>query len=188
LKNAFQHDEELAFQWTAHHIQETSLADLFNFSVHGTEEAATQYLSLDQRRELIDRICSLGEERRVYTGGWTQLLVGDNIDLYKHLLEQNLEIDVALGPLRGKPDDSWVVKAFIALKNGYTAQEIAEAAFHGLSFTHAGPLSNYWREWIEAFRDRSVDSPELQKALEHGAHVAEQKVEQAKEREYREKL
>jgi hypothetical protein len=188
LSKAFKQDEELAFEWAAHRIKNANYFCLLNLSIHDTEEAAVSHLSVGQRKELIDVIGTLTEDRRLHLGGWARLLVDGDRDLFAYLLDKDIEIDLALGPLRGAPDEQWLQLAEEALEAGYTPQEIAQGAFHGLSGTYNGPLSEYWREREEAFRNLSPDKEGLQEAAQHGASIAERKAKQAEEREYKQKL
>lgn len=144
-------------------------------------------MTLEERRELLDEICSLDEDIRQQGLRWARLLVGNNLDLYQHLIDRDVEDPLTLGPLIGRPDEAWLEKVEIALDAGHAPEDIAEAAF-GVEFSWTGSESEMWKEWTEAFQALDTDNRRLQEALGIGADIAEKRAERAAERERQEKI
>lgn len=187
LERALQEDSELAYEWSEARITAGDPFLLLNLSVHDLEEAAVGAMTLEERRELLDEICSLDEDIRPKGFRWARLLVGNDLNLYQHLIDRDVEEVLTLGPLIGRPDEAWLEKAEIALDAGHAPEDIAEAAF-GVEFSWTGSESEMWKEWTEAFQTLDTDNRRLQEALGNGADIAEKKAERAAERERQEKI
>lgn len=182
VKRALQEDSELAYEWSMARITAGDPSLLLNLSVHDLEEAAVGTLIREERRELLNAICSLDEDIRPNGFRWARLLVGNDLDLYQHLIDRDVEEVLTLGPLIGRPDEAWLEKAEMALDAGHAPEDIAEAAF-GVQTGWTGSLSERWEEWAKTFQNLDTDDRRLQRALDHGANHAEERAEKAAERE-----
>jgi hypothetical protein len=109
------------------------------------------------------------------------------MDLYRHLLQKEVEIDIHLGVLAGRPDERWPEKAKLAVESGYTPEEIARVSFRDFE-GGLGSESQHWSRWAEAFRDLESEHPRVEKALDHGKRIAEEKAEQASTRERQQRI
>ena len=187
VKRALQEDSELAYEWCRARITAGNPSLLLNLSVHSLEEAAVGALTREKRRELLNTICSLEKDHRPKGFRWMRLLVGDDLNLYQHLIDRDVGDVLTLGPLIGKPDKAWLEKAEMALDCGYAPEDIAEAAF-GVEFSWTGSLSEMWEGWAEAFQNLDTDDRRLQRALDYGANLAEERAKKAAERERRRKM
>jgi hypothetical protein len=190
LAKAFEHDSELARRWVENQIRSRSEFDHLNFSHRGTEEVAVDMLSRADRKSLLNTLFELDEDIRPLTYNWARLLVGDDLDLYQHLLDKNVETDLHLGVLIGKPEGkSWTEKAGLAVEAGYTPEQIARASTSTRGVVGGwGPLSEVWREWSEAFRNLESEDPRVKQAIEFGEQIATERAEQAAERERQERI
>lgn len=188
LKRAFEEDAQLAEEWAKARIREGDSFQFRNFSVHDTEEAAIEMLNDEVRKTLLTELVGLAEESRKLGTRWARAIIGDNLELYQCLLEKDVEEALHLCPLVGRPDQTWIEKADLALGAGYSPEKVAEAALNAKEATPTGfvaeeSLSDEWKEWADSFRFLSTDNSEIQRALDHGAHLAEQLAEQAYEPE-----
>lgn len=190
LAKAFEQDVELARRWVKHQIRSRSEFDHLNFSHRGTEEEAVDLLPRSSRKSLLNTLCGMDEDIRPLTYNWARLLVGDDLDLYQHLLNQDVETDLHLSVMIGKPNgDSWTEKAKLAAGAGYTPEQIARASasIRGISGVKAGPWSEIWEEWSEAFSNLTSEDPRVERAIEIGRKIAARQADQAEERERRER-
>jgi len=191
LPKAFEHDSQLAHRWVENQIRSRSEFDHLNFSHRDTEEAAVDMLSRATRKSLLNTLFELDEDIRPLTYNWVRLLVGDDLDLYQHLLDQNVEADLHLSVLIGKPEGkSWTEKAGLAAEAGYTPEQIAQASSstRGIAGVWKGPWSEVWKEWSEAFRNLESEDPRVKQAIELGEQIATERAEQAAERERQERM
>lgn len=191
LAKAFEHDVELARRWVKNQIRTRSEFDHLNFSHRGTEEEAIDMLPRSSRKSLLNTLCGMDEDIRPLAYNWARLLVGDDLDLYQHLLNQAVETDLHLSVLIGKPDgDLWTKKAKLAADAGYTPEQIARASasIRGISGVKWGPWSEVWEEWFEAFSNLTSEDPRVERAIEIGRKIAARQADQAEERERRERM
>ena len=190
LAKAFEHDPQLARRWVENQITSRSEFDHLNFSHRNTEAEAVDVLSRADRESLLDTLCDLDEDIRPLTYNWARVLVGDDLDLYQHLLDQDVETDLHLGVLIGKPEgESWLEKARLAAEAGYTPEQIAQASTSTRGVVGGwGPLSKVWKEWSEAFRNLESKDPQVREAIELGEQIATERAEKAVERERQERM
>jgi hypothetical protein len=191
LAKAFEHDSQLARRWVENQIRSRSEFDHLNFSHRDTEEAAVDMLSRASRKSLLNTLCELDEDIRPLTYNWARLLVGDDLDLYQHLLDQDVETELHLSVLIGKPDGkSWTERADLAVEAGYTPEQIARASTstRGIAGVWEGPWSEVWKEWSEAFRNLESENPRVKQTIELGEQIATEQAEQAAERERQERM
>jgi hypothetical protein len=185
LAKAFENDGELARRWVKNQIRSRNAFNHLNFSHRSTEEKAVEMLTRTGRKSLINTLCDLDEDIRPLTYNWARLLVGDDLDLYQHLLRQNVETDLHLGVLIEKPEgESWTEKASLAAEAGYTPEQIAQAltSTRGV-VSGSGPLSEAWKKWSEALQNLESEDPRVRRAIELGEQIVKEQAEQAAERE-----
>lgn len=77
-------------------------------------------------------------------------LVGNDVDLYRGLLEASDLAEYHLAPLAGKPCETWRKKALAALDRGYSIHDITHATL-ARSGVYSGPPSKMWAGWRQAF-------------------------------------
>ena len=120
LAQVLGHEPELAHDWL-----QARLAEDFRQSYRHDSalKAAIAALNLEQKsRILADLPAQFGFEEVVLQ------LVGDNLDLYQQLLENQRLKRFHLIPLAGHPEEIWISKARLALDAGYCPDDIAHAA------------------------------------------------------------
>ena len=79
------------------------------------------YISLFAVMETDEKIRLLPLLENIYPSNFTALLVGDDLSIYRALLENSKLRDHHLIPLKGKPSElSWQNKALLALDYGYS--------------------------------------------------------------------
>ena len=84
-------------------------------------------------------------------------LVADDLELYRNLLGMERLARFHLSPLGGKPEGTaWRAKALLALENGFTIDDVVQAAF-GRSYSWSGLKSEMWAGWRRSFAALSDD-------------------------------
>jgi hypothetical protein len=110
-------------------------------------------------------------------------IVGDDLAMYGEVLREEQLGDIHLWPLAGHPVGIWPEKAKLALKAGYSPQEVARAA-HGHSRGWEGSESAYWGRWVDEFAALlSHDNGGIRRAAELGRERAERYRQKALKRE-----
>ena len=85
-------------------------------------------------------------------------LVADDVELYRDLLKMERLARFHLSPLTGKPEGkAWRAKALLALGEGFTIDEIVQAAL-GRSHSWSGLESDVWIGWRRSF-ESLLDDP-----------------------------
>jgi hypothetical protein len=111
------------------------------------------------------------------------LLVGDDLDLYRRFLEDEELSSVHLWPLNGRPTGLWPEKAKLALAAGFSADEVAYAAYGGI-LSWSGLQSVMWDGWAEQFAELcSHEDVGVRAAAEIGREYARQRRDRALEGE-----
>lgn len=145
LAQLFGDEPELAHDWF-----QTRVADGFQHSHrHGSAlKAAIAALDFEQRSGYLAQLpTKFGFEEIVLQ------LVGDNLELYRQLLEMQHLRRFHLTPLAGHPEGAWIAKARLALEAGHSPDEIALAAVwaNPEGFSIGGSEAAVWSEWLERF-------------------------------------
>jgi hypothetical protein len=111
-----------------------------------------------------------------------RLLVGDDLDLYRRFLADSELTRVHLWPLNGHPVGLWPEKAKLALAAGFSANEVAYAAYGDLLSWEVESLM--WQEWAEQFAKLcSHEDTGVRAAAEVGREHAQKRREKALEEE-----
>lgn len=100
-------------------------------------------------------------------------LVGEDVELYRRLLELAPLAPYHLAPLAGKPSPPWIELALQALAAGHSPEEVAEAAVFGPWGHHwVGSGEDYAQEWVQAFTALEAHPhPGINQAARHGKRV-----------------
>ncbi|OHE55323.1 MAG: hypothetical protein A2Z47_12135 [Thermodesulfovibrio sp. RBG_19FT_COMBO_42_12] len=156
-------------------------------------KSAIAPLGNDKRKELLRIV-----PNEMWRGEIIDLLVGDSLELYQLLLDDKSKKDLHLLPLHGFKGDtigeetweeeSWIVKAKLALDAGYTPDNIEDAIFSPISFRE-GNESDMWNRWIVRY-DRLLSNSDsrIQKIGEIGKAKALKNFERALKEERREAI
>lgn len=105
-------------------------------------------------------------------------LVGDDLELYGAFLSDGELTQVHLWPLVSMPTGSWSEKARLALAAGFSAEQVAGAAFLSI-IGWSGNESDMWEHWIDQFSELLSHEDEGVRS------VAERGVAYARERKRR---
>jgi hypothetical protein len=148
---------------------------------HHAVGAAYDVLTAPQRRDLLGRV-----PRASWADEAVQRLVGDDPDLYRHLLGIVRLRKHHLAPLRGRPEGAWLAKAGLALEAGYTPEELAAAAPRG-AWWWGGSVSSQWAEWVRLFEGlEGHPDPGIRQIGRAGREDARARFERARRRERQE--
>lgn len=115
-----------------------------------------------------DRITLLPLLAETYSTDMSRLLVGENIEVYRALLEDETLKLHHMAPLTTKRlTDSWKSKAKLAVERGASPQSVVLATMDfGVVWGHGVEV---WTEWLDSFSDLSVDSdPYLRRVGQEG--------------------
>ncbi len=171
-------DSSFSFEWL-----EVRLSDMqFGlFRVDKAVNAAIDALNIDDRRKIL-RILPI----EYPLGELVERLIGDHLDLYRELLNDDRLGPIHLCPLAGTPEGPWIDKARMALDAGYSPEAVAGAADSG-SWNWYGEQSTIWQERIERFDSLLFHHDEaIQKVGELGSAASEGSRDRALARERQE--
>lgn len=183
LEDVFRSDSSIALEWLLHR---TESAPPRYWLADKSLEVATNVLSPSQRRRVLH---SLQEKnQRFGQDELIRLLVGDDPELYRELLENRSLKPYHLAPLGGYPEGAWQELAGLALDAGYTPDELAHACrLSGGGWT--GKLSAMEAEWAERFGALADHpDPRLQEVGILGCRIAKEQRRLHLEREHEEQV
>ena len=90
--------------------------------------------------------------------------------------------------LTGKPNASWLQRAKIAARQGWSAEDIASAAV-GSMWSGWGPESEHWSVWVADFEVvRTIDDSDARAIGEAGVRIYSDRRDRALQRERREAI
>ena len=171
-------DSRLAEEWLLLHFGQHG--DLHFWTV---EDAVTKIVPT------LDAECRVRVLMGLRPDSWNEdlvkLLVGDDDGIYGRLLGlQGLE-SFHLAPLAGKPDgEEWRTKALLALDEGRSSDEIAEATL-GTSHGWSGSEAEMWAGWRRSFEALLGDADQrIARIGERGAEIVKQEESRALAREH----
>ncbi len=179
---------ELAADWlvsTLRRDHEWSSLTNLNNTQKEVVERAIGVLNLDQRRRVLQELPS-GLVMPPFE--IARMLLGDDIGLYREMLESNELEDYHLAPLSGDPNWGWAARAKIALEAGKSIDEIVDASYRTGGFTvWGGSESTMWRGRRLAFEElkRTHGSdPDIRKIAQQGIELMGRREKGAEEREH----
>jgi hypothetical protein len=181
LSEVFAKDSEIAYAWLLTNINKISWID-YSEDVQ-TVSTAIRGLNTANKLELL-RIM----KPDIHLANLVRIIVGDDIDLYRALLNNKALSTLHLEPLFGNPDNEiWITKAKEALTNGNPPEEIALASIYG-TYSHAiswtGHESNMWQEWNNRFSSLQKDcDTRIQKIGDEGIKFSKARRQKALEEE-----
>ena len=144
VKEVLEQNHDLAVGWLLNHLDE--LPAFPSKTEEDTIGTAVRVLDLNARTLILTRIPP--GLRCLFV---IKALVGNELTLYQELLANESLAAFHLVPLSGIPDELWMEKAQIGLTK-FRPQQIAEAAFSTVEVDLTwGNMSDYWREWVQAF-------------------------------------
>ncbi len=154
-----------------------------------TEDVTEKAVRATSREQRLTVLRALPSDLTLPPRDIVRLLVDDDLDLYRELLDSK-ELDLYhLAPLAGNPDVPWATKALLALDAGYSEEAVVNATWseRGLVVTWSpGSESDSWagkRQAFEALRDAGVDDLRVSRLARRGEAVMRQREEEAKAQE-----
>ena len=168
-------DASLAFDWIRDVIRTGRRLGRHDEAPRG----ATAALSSEQRQRLVTELRQ--EYRHLHLA---VLLVGDDLDAYRKLLQRKDVESLHLHPLGGDLTDGWKQKAVLAMEAGYTARDVATAATTLPMISWSGSEAEMWDGWVERFTGLGGDSdPRVRSISEEGIAVCQGRKATAEQRE-----
>lgn len=140
-------------------------------------------LSVGDRAELLGHIPG----NATWAADVVRLLVGNDVDLFRRLLGNDLLAAHAMAPLASRPDTRWREMAAVALSAGIEPERIALAAFDAewVDLRRMGPMR--WDDWPAAFAILQDDAdPQVRKVGHFGREEAERRIEEQRQERRRE--
>lgn len=171
VSEILQSDPTLAHDWLLRRVSEERL--LGDVDLEPTVEGALSPLDREQKLSVLRAIRSGSMYHSLAVA-----IVGDDLELYGEFLNDELT-EVHVWPLVSTPTGSWPDKAVLALNAGFSAADVASAAF--LSITGwSGNESDMWEKWIGWFSGLlSHDNEGIRLVAKYGVAHARQKKRRA---------
>jgi hypothetical protein len=162
-------DPTLAHDWLLRRVSEERL--LGDVDAEPPVEAALAALDREQRLSVLRSIRPGSMHRSLAAA-----IVADDLKLYGEFLRGTHLTEVHVWPLVDTPTGVWPEKAMLALDAGFSAEQVAGAAF--LSITGwSGNESDMWERWVGWFSELLSHGNEgVRLVAQHGvAHAQEEK-------------
>lgn len=139
------------------------------------------YIKLFNSMQPDEKVRLLPRLEGIYPTDFTAWLVGDDLTIYRALLENDKLRSHHLFPLMGKPSEvSWQHKALLALDHGHQPRDVAHAAI-GNHWGWSGSAVAFWQSWIDEYNILLNSSdPRLQEMGRIGKEFPEYELEKAK--------
>jgi len=186
LCEVFSEIPDTAYKWLLAHIDNLDFSDYSNDIQ--TISTALKTTNFDQKKILLQKIKP--EDRYK---NFLRALIGDNLELYRILLNINALIVFHLELLLGNPDNEiWINKAKEALNHGFLPTQLALASIYGGSrygIGWSGHESDMWQKWIEHFTSlQNNNDMRIKKIGDEGLIFAENQKIQALKKEHDEEI
>ena len=172
-------DSQLASDWLVSSL--TSADSEVHWISEDLAKTVVQSLRSEQRRKVLAQLAASGMVLAM--PDVVKLLVGGDIDLYRHLVESESLKEHHLDPLEGGPNGTWRQIALEALERGYPTQDVLYAT-NGRFWTWEGAESEMWAGRRVAFEELLSDpDPRIVEIGRAGVEYATGREELAKRRE-----
>lgn len=147
------------------------------------------YINLFATMEIDEKIRLLPLLESIYPTDFTAWLVGDDLAIYRALLENDKLHSHHLLPLKGKPSVlSWQGKALLALDKGYQPRDVARAAI-GNHLILSGSATAFWQKWVDEYNTlNNASDPRLQEVGRIGKEIFAHEQEKARKEEMQEAI
>ena len=114
-----------------------------------------------------------------------QVLVGEDLNLYRELLDSPQLTKYHLALLATMPDQPWAMKALLALNAGYSVNTVIEATILNGGLWR-GSESEMWARWsrrFEALNENEEADSRIFDLAQQGAKLTSEREEQAQKRD-----
>lgn len=180
LSEVLKGDSSLSFGWLQRRLSATPRG---LYRLGKAVDAATDALRTDDRLSILHQL-----PIEYPTNELVEKLVGDDLKLYREVLNDVRLKPVHLFPLAGETEGVWTDKAILALDAGYSPEDIPNA-FYPRAMSLWGEEPSLWVEWIDRFdRLLSHDDKRIQAVGELGKANVEAKRDSALGRERQEAI
>ena len=172
LRQILAADQALSYDWLLHRRNDESLESNTHREV---VRATVKALEPAARISMLDWLLP-GSAAYLLV----PLVVGDHLEVFRHLLSLDHLADYHLRGIGGLPNEIWAEKVRLALEREYSPRDIAHHTIWTPHHLHRGFGSQHWQEWIDAFAIFAQDTnSELAEVARHGMKIAEQKFHEA---------
>ena len=172
-------DSELASEWLVLALSRRNdfLGNLLNLA-----QDAVRGMNSRQRRSVLE---ALPVDSNRSFDDIAQVLVGEDLNLYRELLDSSQLTKYHLAPLAAMPDQPWAMKAILALNAGYSVNAVIEATIRNWGLWR-GSESEMWAGWrrkFEALNENADADPRIFDLARQGAKLTSEREEQAQKRD-----
>ena len=172
-------DSELASEWLVLALSRRNgfLGNLLNIA-----QDAVRGMNSRQRRSVLE---ALPVDSNRSFDDIAQVLVGEDLNLYRELLDSSQLTKYHLAPLAAMPDQPWAMKAILALNAGYSVNAVIEATIRNWGLWR-GSESEMWAGWrrkFEALNENADADPRIFDLARQGAKLTSEREEQAQKRD-----
>ena len=172
-------DSDLASEWLilALSHRNSRFGNLLNLA-----QEAVRGMNSRQRRSVLK---ALPVDNNRSFDDIVQVLVGEDLNLYRELLDSPQLTKYHLAPLATLPDQPWAMKAILALNAGYSVNAVIEATTlnGGLWRGSESEMWARWRKRFEALNENKETDSRIFDLARQGAKVTSEREEQAQKRD-----
>ena len=172
-------DSELASEWL---VLALSHRNGFFGNLLNLAQDAVRGMNSRQRRSVLE---ALPVDSNRSFDDIVQVLVGEDLNLYRELLDSSQLTKYHLAPLATMPDQPWAMKAIPALNAGYSVNAVIEATIRngGLWRGSESEMWAGWRRRFEALDENEETDSRIFDLAREGAKLTSEREEQAQERD-----
>ena len=172
-------DSELASEWL---VLALSHRNGFFGNLLNLAQDAVRGMNSRQRRSVLE---ALPVDSNRSFDDIVQVVVGEDLNLYRELLDFPQLTKYHLAPLAGIPNQSWAMKAIIALNASYSVNAVIEATIlnGGLWRGSESEMWARWRRRFEALNENEDADPRIFDLARQGAKLTSEREEQAQKRD-----
>ena len=172
-------DSDLASEWLILALSHTNswFGNLLNLA-----QEAIRGMNSRQRRSVLE---ALPVDSNRSFEDIVKVLVGEDLNLYRELLDFPQLTKYHLAPLATMPDQPWAMKAILALNADYSVNTVIEATIlnGGLWSGSESEMWAGWRRRFEALNENEETDSRIFDLARQGARVTSEREEQAQKRD-----
>jgi hypothetical protein len=172
-------DSELASEWLILALSHSNswFGNLLNLA-----QEAIRGMNSRQRRSVLE---ALSADSNGSFDEIVQVLVGEDLNLYRELLDSPQLTEYHLAPLATMLDQPWAMKAILALNAGYSVNAVIEATIlnGGLWSGSESEMWAGWRRRFEALNENEETDSRISDLARQGAKLTSEREEQAQNRD-----
>ena len=151
-------DGNLAVEWLIRFLD----SDQSSFGYHAGEAATKVIANLSSSRRIAVLHAIRPKKRIVGTPKIICALIGNDVEIYRHLLQSDKLEYFHLSPLIGEATDNWKHLAIQALDHGYSLDDVVGTNLFGGERSFSGEYSDMWAELRSHYEELADDdSPRI---------------------------